>query len=266
MLIPARNEEKIISDCINALSNQILKPKKIIIVNDGSKDKTSEIASSLGCVVIDLLDDGIQGLDELKMAKVYNIGLEKLKEGFDYILELNADHILPSDYISKIVKMMEENPNLVICSGKIKNEEFQNPSIPRGSGRLIKSDFYNKIGTVWPKKYGAESYFVFKAWELGFETDVFDIITTARKTGTNYKPSTFVNIGKACKALGYNSLYALGTFIKRSIIFGNPKIFFWCLRGWFSKVDLYESNLRNFINKKQKNQIQKIIKKYFQRK
>jgi len=266
ILIPARNEEKIISDAINALLNQELKPKKIVVVNDGSKDHTSKIASSLGCEVIDLPDDGIHGLDELKMANVYNVGLDKLKINFDYIMELNADHILPSNYISEIVNLMEKNSNLVICSGKIENEEFQNPEIPRGSGRLFKFSFYQQIGMTWPKKYGAESYFVFKAWELGCETCVFDILTKARKTGSNYSPSTFVNIGKACKALGYNPLYALGTFVRRSMIFRNRKIFFWCLRGWFSKVDLYDNNLRSFVNKNQKNQILNIIKKYVQRK
>jgi len=266
VLIPARNEEKIISNTIDALLNQELKPKKIILVNDGSKDNTSHVASSLGCEVIDLPYDGIHGLDELKMANVYNVGLKNLKEGFDYILELSSDHILPSNYISDIVNEMEKNSKLVISSGKIEGEEYQNSSIPRGSGRLIKSNFYKEVGMNWPKKYGAESYFVFKAWELGYKTSVFDILTKARKTGTNYSSSTFVNIGKACKALGYNPFYAIGTFVKRSIVFGNMKIFFFCLRGWLSKVELYDNNFRTFVNKKQKNQIRAILKKYTIRK
>ena len=262
VLIPARDEEKIISKTINSLLHQELQPKKIIVINDGSKDDTSQIASSLGCEVIDLPYDGIQGLDELKMANVYNVGLKNLNSNFDYVLELNADHILPPNYISDTVKEMEKNPKLVISSGKIEGEEYQNLIIPRGSGRLIKSKFYREVGMTWPKKYGAESYFVFKAWELGYETKVFDILTKARKTGTNYSSSTFVNIGKACKALGYNPFYALGTFVKRSIIFGNIKIFFYCLKGWLSEVDPYDNNFRNFVNKKQKSQIQNILKKY----
>ncbi len=262
VLIPARDEEKIISNTIIALLNQELPPKKIIVVNDGSKDNTSQIAFSLGCKVIDLPYDGIQGLDELKMANVYNVGLKNLNTDFDYVLELNADHILPPNYISEIVNEMEKNSKLVISSGKIKDEEYQNSIIPRGSGRLIKSQFYKEVGMNWPQKYGAESYFVFKAWELGYETNVFDISTKARKTGTKYTPSTFVNIGKGCKALGYNPLYAFGAFIKRSIVFGNGKIFFLCLKGWFSKVDLYDNNLRNFVNKNQKKQIRNLLKKF----
>jgi glycosyltransferase involved in cell wall biosynthesis len=265
ILIPARNEEKIISKTIDSLLLQDLKPKKIIVVNDGSKDNTSQIASSLGCEVIDLPYDGIQGLDELKMANVYNVGLKNFENGFDYILELSADHVLPPNYILDIVKKMEKNSKLVISSGKIEGEEKTNPSIPRGSGRVIKSQFYKELGMHWPKKYGAESYFVFKAWELGYETKVFEILTKARKTGTNYSSSTFVNIGKSCKALGYNPFYAIGTFLKRSMVFGDVKIFFFCLKGWFSKVEPYEKNFRTFVNKTQKNQMVRIFKKYFQR-
>ncbi len=263
VLIPARNEEKIISNTINSLLLQELKPKKIIVVNDGSNDNTSQIASSLGCDVIDLPYDGIQGLDELKMANVYNLGLKNLNSNFDYVMELSADHILPSNYISQIVNEMEKKPNLVISSGKIENEQNQNSLIPRGSGRLVKAQFYKELGLNWPKKYGAESYFVYKAWELGYETKVFDILTKARKTGTNYSLSTFVNIGKACKALGYNPFYAIGTFVNRSIKFGNAKIFFSCLKGWLSKVEPYDENLRKFINLNQKNRIKKIIKSKF---
>ena len=152
VLIPARNEEKVISNTINSLLNQELRPKKIIVVYDGSNDNTSQIASSLGCEVIDLPYDGIQGLDELKMANVYNVGLKNLNSDFDYVMELSADHFLPSNYISQIVNEMEKKSNLVISSGKIENEEHQNSLIPRGSGRLIKSQFYKELGLNWPKK------------------------------------------------------------------------------------------------------------------
>lgn len=261
VFIPARNEEKIIFNTIQALLRQKLKPKKIIVVNDGSHDKTHTIAISLGCEVIDLSFDGIEGLDNVKMSNVYNIGLNKLNEGFDYILELGADHILPQNYISDIVQEMENNKKLAIASGIIENEEHDN-EIPRGSGRIIKSSFYKKIGMNWPKKLGAESFFVYEALRLGYQTKVFQINTQARKTGTHYNSNTFVNLGKASKALGYFSLYAFGAFLKKALFYKNIKVLIYCLQGWFSSdVEKYNKELREFVKEYQKKKIIRIIKR-----
>lgn len=51
--IPARNEEKYLSKTLESLVAQDLKPEKIILINDGSTDKTKDIALEFGCDVID---------------------------------------------------------------------------------------------------------------------------------------------------------------------------------------------------------------------
>lgn len=43
VVIPAYNAEKYIERCINSILNQKLKNIEIIIIDDGSKDKTSAI-------------------------------------------------------------------------------------------------------------------------------------------------------------------------------------------------------------------------------
>jgi peptidoglycan-N-acetylglucosamine deacetylase len=48
ILIPAHNEEKSIRICIESCLDQTRKPDEIIVVNDGSTDKTGEIISSFG--------------------------------------------------------------------------------------------------------------------------------------------------------------------------------------------------------------------------
>lgn len=261
VLIPARNEEKIISHTLEALLKQKLKPKKIVVVNDGSHDKTHNIVASFGCEVIDLPYDGIKGLDNLKMSNVYNKGLIKLKIGFDYILELGADHILPANYISDIVQEMENNPKLAIVSGTIEGEEQDN-DFPRGSGRIIRSSFYKNFEMCWPKKFGAESFFVFEAWRQGYQTKVVKIKSHARKTGAHYNPKTFVNLGKASKALGYYPLYAYGSFFNKALSRRSLKVFFYCIYGWFSSdVEKYSKEFRNFVKEYQKKKITRIIRR-----
>ena len=124
---------------------------------------------------------------------------------------LGADHIISSDYISKIIKIMEENSLLVVASGIIKGEPQRDTS-PRGSGRIIKYSFWKKLGLQYPSWYGFESYIVYKALVDSYQTKVVrDAISwSQRPTGktTNYK-----SYGKAMRALGYHPLYALGRII-----------------------------------------------------
>ena len=43
IIVPAYNVEKYIADCLNSLIHQSQMNHKIVIVNDGSTDKTEEI-------------------------------------------------------------------------------------------------------------------------------------------------------------------------------------------------------------------------------
>ncbi|VEH38454.1 Chondroitin polymerase [Fusobacterium varium] len=47
VVVPAYNIEKYIERCINSILNQKLKNIEIIIIDDGSKDKTSDICLEL---------------------------------------------------------------------------------------------------------------------------------------------------------------------------------------------------------------------------
>ena len=47
VIIPARNEEKIISETLNSIIQQGLNNIRILIINDNSTDKTHSVASNL---------------------------------------------------------------------------------------------------------------------------------------------------------------------------------------------------------------------------
>ena len=52
VVIVAKNEEKLIAKTLDSLRNQDLKPYRIILVNDGSTDRTEEIVSTYNEVEI----------------------------------------------------------------------------------------------------------------------------------------------------------------------------------------------------------------------
>jgi len=59
VVIPALNEEEFIGDCIRSLRAQTLPPAEIIVVDNGSTDRTVEIAKELADKVIIMPDVGI---------------------------------------------------------------------------------------------------------------------------------------------------------------------------------------------------------------
>ena len=61
-VIPARNEERYIERTLQALVRQTLRPSRIIVVNDGSTDRTAEIAAKYADVVVNLPDRGYRAV------------------------------------------------------------------------------------------------------------------------------------------------------------------------------------------------------------
>jgi len=63
LIIPARNEERNLPKLLRSLATQAVRPKEIIVVDDGSADRTAEIARKFGAKVVPSLPlpDGWRG-------------------------------------------------------------------------------------------------------------------------------------------------------------------------------------------------------------
>ena len=111
--IPAYNEEKNIGKVIQEIKKSMLKSShnyQIIVLNDGSKDKTSEIAKKNGALVY---------------SNPYNLGLaETFKNEIKKCIELKADIIIHTDAdgqyfaedIPRLIKEIENGYDLVLGS------------------------------------------------------------------------------------------------------------------------------------------------------
>ena len=262
VVIPARNESKFLGPTLDALKHQILQPYRIVVVNDGSVDNTSDIAKNFNVDVIDLTDRGYRATGRPVLADVINKGLESISNNeCKYIMILGADHILTSDYVSKIIKIMEQDNQIVIASGTIKGESQRDTS-PRGSGRIVRYDYWKELGLQYPSWYGFESYIVYKALVDCYKVKVIrDAISwSQRPTGktTNYK-----NYGKAMRALGYHPLYAIGRIILS--LKHNPISTIQMMLGYFNP-DIKKYDIALKVNKFQSNEIKKKIKSIIRKK
>ena len=265
VVLNARNEEKHLGKTLEFLQAQQLKPYRIIVVNDGSTDKTGEIAKSFEVEVIERKKREENFVARKELAETVNAGLEKLDDDTDcdYILLMSAEIHLPKNYLSEIIKRMENDPKLVVAAGVIRNEYT---AVPRGPGRVVRYSFWKKLGLRYPVNYWYEGYLLWKAQSMGYEINSFnDIISeTDRKTGITYEPKRYYYYGLGLKALGYTTPYALA----RILLFAKkkPKGAYYMLKGFFSNYDeLYESDLRNYVKKTQIHNILHLNPKYIKR-
>lgn len=247
-VIVARNEELNLPDVLDSLNSQTLPLQKIVVVNDGSTDKTGQVALQYGCHVIDLPFHRESYAGTPKIAWLLNVGLKTLGYPLpDYVLHLGADHILSHRYVETIVRRMEANLTLVLATGFIEGERSRETS-PRGSGRIIRSNFWKKISNLeYPVVYCWEEWICWKALQLGYSIRCFlDVSSTVKRPTFGERG----NEGKTMYALGYHWLYVLGkcffAFQK------SPRIGFKILWGWLRHKNVRRMKIAGWVNQKQK--------------
>ena len=109
IIVPAYNAEKYIKTCLESLVNQTKKEIEIIVVNDGSTDKTEKIIKSFK-------DDRIKYYSNTNHGIGYtrNFGIDKSNS--DYIMFVDSDDYLRKDACEILYdKITNEYLDLVIC-------------------------------------------------------------------------------------------------------------------------------------------------------
>jgi 4,4'-diaponeurosporenoate glycosyltransferase len=108
ILIPARNEEKILGRLLDSLEQQISKPHEVIVIDDQSEDATADVARRAGCNVITSKD-----LPEGWAGKPWACWQGAQKATGDIFLFLDADTFLEPGGLSKMVSTYIEKGGLL---------------------------------------------------------------------------------------------------------------------------------------------------------
>ena len=261
VVVPARNEEGYIEKMLSELRRQILPPSQIIVVDDGSTDRTGQIASKYADVVVRLPDRGYGVAGRPELAEVVNEGLRRVEKDVDYVLICGADHVLPKNYFEAIVSRMKANPKMVVASGRIRGEPHFDFA-PRGSGRVVDANFWREVSDLqYPIEWGWEAWLLYKAMQLGYEVRCFqDIVTEIQRPTRLGKTRLW---GKAMYALGYDWKYALGrctlTFFK------SPKAGVNMFLGWLLHKNIRRLDIADWVNQWQKNLFWKRVRTIIKR-
>ena len=121
IIIPAHNRKEFTSDCLLSLREQQLQNVKSIVIDDGSTDRTSEmIQKDFPEVVL------LHGNGDLWWTGATNMGIEyalaqSCKD--DYILTLNDDTTVRSDYLQTLLTSAQNHPDSLIGSISISDQD-----------------------------------------------------------------------------------------------------------------------------------------------
>ena len=107
VVVPAYNEEKYLPACLASLGRQTFRNFEVIVVDNNSTDRTSEIAKSFR---VRLVKEKIQG-----MIPARERGFEVAKS--EIIARTDADTVVPENWLSQIYEIFSKQPDIVALTG-----------------------------------------------------------------------------------------------------------------------------------------------------
>ncbi|MFL0194645.1 glycosyltransferase [Clostridium sp. WILCCON 0269] len=112
IIVPVYNSEKYIEECVNSLLSQTLTYIEIILVDDGSEDKSLAICRNLGKkdLRIKVISQANEGVSSAR-----NSGMEIASGEFIGFVD-SDDKVLPDMYEIMVNKASEENAEVVSCA------------------------------------------------------------------------------------------------------------------------------------------------------
>jgi glycosyltransferase involved in cell wall biosynthesis len=117
MVIPAFNEEKNIVLCLSSVARQTLKPKRIILIDDGSNDRTLELARDF-CAANDLELTAIHRQESIGKTPTIKRQAREFDSDVEFILD--GDTVLESNnYIERTVEELYKGVGIACACGTI---------------------------------------------------------------------------------------------------------------------------------------------------
>lgn len=195
IMTAARNAERTLGRTIEAVVSQSVRPRRWVIVSDGSDDRTDVIAQSYADQ-----HDWIRFTRREKPAAEFK-RVERAAPGksaalaeayascselsFEYVANLDADITCPTDYYERVMAVMDGNEAIGIAGGAVRNilpdgkpapGGFYKPDFVAGAVQMFRRPCYEGIGGYKP--YGHEDCIAaLEARTQGWEVrNILDIV------------------------------------------------------------------------------------------
>jgi len=231
VISPARDEQANIETTLKSVISQTVRPTRWIIVDDGSRDLTGEIAQSYASKntwiqVLRVPDRGYRS-PGTGVICAFNEGYRQMGLcDWDYLVKLDTDLQLPNDYFERCFQYFIDEPNLGIAGGCIISQNGKNGSLTleetpnfhvRGATKIYRREGWDKISGLIESP-GWDTWDEIKAnyyhWKTRTLRDVQ--LVQLRETGAvEGRWKDFVKNGRANYVCGYHPLFMVAKCLRR---------------------------------------------------
>lgn len=246
IVIPAHNEEAFIEKTLQSLTEQSLKPKRIVVIDDQSMDNTAKNAELLAekypFISVIRTTSSDAHLPGSKVINAFHKGYEKLDENYDVICKFDADLIFPKYYLETISKIFQNDSKVGMAGGFCyvhKNENWVLESLTdkdhiRGALKAYRKDCFKEIGGL-KASMGWDTVDELLAQYHGWKvvTDPSLKVKHLRPTGFTYNKKAKLKQGEAFFKLRYGLIITIIASAKLALKKKNPRLFKDYLHGYF---------------------------------
>ncbi|MCZ8089168.1 glycosyltransferase family A protein [Flavobacterium sp.] len=246
IVIPTYNEEKFIALTLQSIVEQTVLPSKVVVVNDGSTDKTEEIIQSF-CdkhsffSLVNKSSDAIH-LPGSKVIQAFQKGLEILDDHYDIMVKIDADLIFPSNYFETIIQHFQSDERVGMVGGFCyieKNgdwilENLTDKDHIRGALKAYRKETFLQIGGLKPAMgWDTVDELLCKFYNWKVVTDESLHVKHLKPTGASYNKAARYKQGEAFYSLGYGFVITTIASLKLAMRKGKPLLFMDYIKGFW---------------------------------
>ena len=179
------NERKQLSGLVANIASQILRPKIVLFLDDGSMDSSAEVAveeakkHGLTSQVVSMPMKKKGNLDSL--GKIWTKAqplIRKLSKDVEYFATIDVDTTVEPSYFRDMIDYLAANPSIGVVAGQAKGEPKR--TFPMFAGKVFRSSIIRAIDKYWD--ISIDSFINVKALKMGYKLKILDVPVNTPET------------------------------------------------------------------------------------
>jgi len=235
VISPVKDEGSYVEKTIQSVIGQSVRPRRWIIVDDGSRDATPEILArntrQCSWITVVSLTRDCERKPGSAVIAAFMAGYELIKnDQFDFVVKLDCDLEIPEPYFETLMSRFQADPKLGIASGiylENQRQSWKPVKMPKyhaaGCSKMVRAECFREIGGFIPHR-GWDTVDEIRAQAMGWKTCHFEDIALRhlKSEGTGIgSRRTNLMLGHIYYLTGGGTLFFLLKCLHR-MVFGRP--------------------------------------------